>query len=113
MAHLDVMGDYRGPGERKTAETLAAELPESWHVIANRALPTEDGDDLDLVVVGERGIYLLEEKAWGPKLVLGDHTWRVGASERPNPLNRVRHLGRVLAGTLSKRVHGYREAVGR
>lgn len=112
MAHLDVMGDYRGPGERKTAETLAAELPDSWYVIANRALPTEDGDDLDLVVVGDRGLYLLEEKAWGPKIILGHHTWRVGASERPNPLNRVRHLGRVLAGTLAK-LPDYRAAVGR
>ena len=113
MAQLDVMGDYRGPGERKTAETLAAQLPPSWFVIANRALPTEDGDDLDLVIIGERGIYLLEEKAWGPRITLGHHTWRVGASERPNPLNRVRHLGRVLAGTLARFVPDYRAAVGR
>lgn len=112
MAQLDVMGDYRGPGEQKTAETLAAQLPANWVVIANRALPTEDGDDLDLVVIGDRGIYLLEEKAWGPRITLGHHTWRVGANERPNPLNRVRHLGRVLAGTLAKHVPNYRSAVG-
>ncbi len=29
MAHLTVMGDYQGPGERKTAETLARDLPDA------------------------------------------------------------------------------------
>ena len=38
MAELIVMGDYQGPGEQKTAETLARDLPGSWYVIAGRKL---------------------------------------------------------------------------
>lgn len=70
MAQLTVMGDYQGPGEQKTAETLARDLPDAWHVIAGRKLSGPTRDDLDLVVVGERAIFVLEEKSW-PEVRLG------------------------------------------
>lgn len=110
MAHLTVLGDYQGPGERKTAETLAQDLPDSWHVIAGRKLSGPRRDDLDLVVVGERAVFVLDEKSWGPRIRLGDQIWRVRGSERRNPLDRVNHLARVLAGQFRERVDGYRAA---
>src|SRR5690242_9114145 len=39
VAELLVLDNFEGPGERKTAERLAAELPQSWVVLANRKLP--------------------------------------------------------------------------
>jgi serine/threonine protein kinase len=111
MAELTVMGDFQGPGERKTASVLARELPDSWHVIAGRKLAGARRDDLDLVVVGEHAVFLLEEKAWGPRIDVGDQFWKVKGGERRNPLDRVNHLARVLAGQLRERVPGYKSAV--
>ncbi|MDL4777722.1 protein kinase domain-containing protein [Actinomadura xylanilytica] len=107
MAELTVMGDYQGPGERKTAESLARDLPGSWHVIAGRKLSGPRRDDLDLVVVGDHALFVLDEKAWGPRIELGDQFWRVKREERRNPLDRANHLARVLAGQLRARVSGY------
>jgi serine/threonine protein kinase len=111
MAKLTVMGDYEGPGERKTAERLARDLPDSWHVIAGRKLSGPRRDDLDLLVVGERAVFLLEEKSWGPRIELGDQIWRVKGAERRNPLDRANHLARALAGQFRDRVPGYGAAV--
>ncbi|MFI6500293.1 protein kinase [Nonomuraea typhae] len=107
MAHLNVMGDYQGPGEQKTAETLARDLPDDWEVIAGRKIGGPDRADLDLVIVGERAIYVVEEKSWGPRIMLSDQIWNVGGDPRRNPLDRANHLARVLAGQLRTRVTGY------
>jgi serine/threonine protein kinase len=104
------MGDYQGPGERKTTETLARDLPEDWQVIAGRKLSGPSRDDLDLVIVGERAVFVLEEKSWGPRITLGDQMWVVHGDSRRNPLDRVNHLARVLAGQLRRRVAGYSSA---
>ena len=111
LAELIVMGDFQGPGERKTAKTLARELPGSWYVIAGRKLSGARRDDLDLVVVGERAVFLAEEKAWGPRIEVGDQFWKVKGEERRNPLDRVNHLARVLAGQFRDRVPGYLSAM--
>jgi serine/threonine protein kinase len=111
MAKLWVMDDYQGPGEQKTAETLAQELPDSWDVFAGRKLSGPTRDDLDLVVIGEHAAFVLDEKSWGPRIVLGDQIWRVNGHERRNPLNRVGHLSRVLAGEFRRRVPGYETSV--
>lgn len=110
MAELIVMGEYQGPGEQKTAETLARDLPRSWLVIFGRKLSGARRDDLDFIVVGEHAVFLLEEKYWGPRLVLGDQYWMVNGGERRNPLDRINHLARVLAGQFRSRVAGYRAA---
>ena len=112
MAELIVMGDYQGPGEQQTAETLARDLPSSWKVVFGRKLSGPRRDDLDFIVVGEHAVFLLEEKHWGPDLELGDQIWLVNGRERKNPLDRVNHLARVLAGQFRGRVAGDRVAVG-
>jgi serine/threonine protein kinase len=110
MAHLEVMGEFQGPGEERTATRLAAELPAGWYVIAGRKLSGESRDDLDLVVVGDWAVFVLEEKFWGRRLELHDQYWRVGGDERRNPLDRVNHLARALAGRMRTWVPGYIEA---
>ena len=62
-------------------------------------------------MVGERAVFLVEEKAWGPRVELGDQFWKVKGEERRNPLDRVNHLARVLAGQFRERVPGYRSTV--
>lgn len=106
MAELRVVGDYRGPGERLTAETLADQLPADWVVIANRSLPTQEHDDLDLTVVGRNLIFVVEGKHWGPSIKITPGAWIVKES-RQNPTDRVSFLARKLAGLLRNSVSGY------
>jgi serine/threonine protein kinase len=113
VASLEVLGEFEGPGERKTAERLAAELPDSWVIFAGRKLPGANRDDVDLLVVGEHRVFVLEEKAWGPRIVADDNQWLVGAQWRANPLNRNGQLARKVAGLLRERVTGYAGLRGR
>lgn len=113
MATLEVQGEYEGPGEQKTAERLAAELPDPWLILAGRKLPGENRDDVDLLVIGEHRVFVLEEKAWGPRIVVDDNRWLVGNDWRVNPLNRNGQLARRVAGLLRDRVRGYKDLRGR
>lgn len=111
MARLHVLGSWHGPGEEKAARTLAAELPASWDIVAGRDVPDGMGTvDIDLVVVGPRGVYVCEEKAWGRHVVAGDVGWYVNGERRHNPNSQVQHATRVLAGRIKQRLPGWREA---
>ena len=107
MAELRVVGKYRGPGEQLTAETLAHQLPADWVLIANRSLPTQEHDDLDLTVVGRHLIFVVEDKHWGPTVNVGPGAWVVKGHSRENPTDRVSFLSRKLAGLLKNRVAEY------
>lgn len=77
MAELTIMGSFGGRGEKPTAEHLASVLPENWWVFCNRKLPTSTNDDLDIVIVGDNTVFVVEEKSWGPTVVIGSHLWTV------------------------------------
>ncbi|MEZ0447370.1 protein kinase domain-containing protein [Cellulomonas sp. ICMP 17802] len=113
MAELKVMGEYVGPGERKAAERLAERLPSDWVVFAGRKLAGETRDDVDLIVVGAGTIFVLEEKSWGPRIVVGDNFWHVNGEARPNPLNRNAQLARKLAGLFKDKARGYANVRGK
>jgi len=108
MARLHVLGDWHGPGEERTAKLLEAALPDDWDIVAGRQIPDPMGSvDLDLVVVGRNGVYVCEEKAWGPHVVAGEVEWYVNGERRHNPANQVAHATRVLSGRLRERVTGW------
>ncbi|MEZ7127700.1 protein kinase [Nonomuraea sp. AD125B] len=111
MARLHVLSDWHGPGEEKTARRLTAELPDDWDVIAGRQIPTHtDPVDFDLIVVGVNGIYVCEEKSWGPHVVAGEVAWYVNGEQRSDPVGQVAHAARVLAGRLRAKVGGWTAA---
>jgi serine/threonine protein kinase len=112
MADLRVKGEYVGPGEQKTAEFLAERLPEDWVIFAGRKLPGPNRDDVDLIVVGNSLVFVLEEKAWGPKVVVDDNNWYVGDDARPNPLNRVAQIARIVASTLRSHANRFKNLSG-
>lgn len=94
MAEITIMGSFEGPGEKRTAEHLAAVLPDHWRIFCNRKLPTNSNDDVDIIVVGEHAVFIVEEKSWGPKVVIGNHLWSVAKpwgqiDDRPNAFNSV------------------------
>ncbi len=110
MAALHILGDWHGPGEEKTARTLAAELPASWDVIAGRDVPDGMGTvDIDLIVVSPHAVFVCEEKAWGRHVVAGEVAWYVNGDRRHNPDSQVQHAARVLAGRMKDRVRGWRD----
>lgn len=113
MAELKVKGEFVGPGEQKTAERLRDELPASWVIFAGRKLPGETRDDVDLIVVGEALVFVLEEKSWGPRIVVDDNNWYVNDHARTNPLNRNAQLARKVAGLLRDRARGYKDVKGK
>jgi serine/threonine protein kinase len=113
VARQHVLGDWHGPGEEKAARRLAESLPEHWDVIAGRNVPSGMGTvDLDLVVVGERAVFVCEEKAWGKHVVTGEVSWYVNGAPRHSPTNQVAHAARVLAGRLKMKVAGWSKALG-
>lgn len=108
MADLRVKGEYVGPGEERSAKYLAEHLPDDWVIFAGRKLPGPNRDDVDLVIVGRSLIFVVEEKAWGPTVVVDDNFWYVKGNPRPNPLNRVAQVSRIVAGTLRSHVPEYK-----
>lgn len=111
MADLVVYA-YNGPGEQTTAETLAQGLPAGWSVIAGRALPTPQKDDVDLMVVGENFVFVVEVKHWGPKIEVLNGGWRVKGQIRESPVGRNAQVARITAGVLKRAIGGYNAAAG-
>lgn len=107
MADLRVKGAYVGPGEELTATHLAEFLPADWVIFAGRKLPGPNRDDADLIIVGKQLIFVVEEKAWGPTVVVDDNHWYVKHAPRPNPLNRVGQVARIVASTLKDHAKGF------
>ena len=112
-AEIHLMGQYQGPGEKKTVETLAKELPDGWHILANRKLSGEQRDDLDIVVIGFSCIFVIEEKAWGPRVIAEDHIWRTSRRDYLNPLDRIAHLSRLVASRLRNNIENYKSEIQR
>ncbi|MFD3593189.1 protein kinase [Nocardia sp. NPDC058640] len=113
MARLHVLGDWHGPGEEKSAHYLAENLPNDWDVIAGRQVPAGNSKvvDADLIIVGQRRIFVCEEKSWGPRVDAGEVTWYVNGQQRGNPVDQVSHTCRVVAGRLIDRVGGWKAHV--
>lgn len=115
MAKLTIMGPFEGPGERRTAEHLAEVLPEHWHIFCNRKLPTNTNDDVDIIVVGENTVFLIEEKSWGPQVVIGNHLWSVVKSwgavdERANAFNSISSKAKKAATWLKGTIPALQQA---
>ena len=106
MAELRVKDEWVGPGEKKTAEHLRDTLPDDWVIFAGRKLAGENRDDVDLIVVGHGKIFVLDEKSWGPRIVVDDSYWYVNGRARQNPLGRVGQLARKIATKLKDHASG-------
>ena len=107
MAQLKVKDEWVGPGEKRTAEYLSEHLPADWVIFAGRKLAGENRDDVDLIIVAKSKIFVLDEKSWGPRIVVDDNYWYVNGAARLNPLGRVGQLARKVAGKLRDHAKGY------
>ena len=70
MAQLVSAGPFATEGERKAAKALQ-QLPTNWIVICNKVLPRGDRSyEIDFIVIGNRWVFLLDEKSW-PVILVG------------------------------------------
>lgn len=111
MAELNILGPWVGPGEERTAKRLVAGLPASWHILAGRKLPGSGREDVDFIVIGERKIFVIEEKFWGPSVITGDQYWTVKGQERKTPVDAATGKAKRVAGFLNSRLAVYKAHV--
>ena len=106
MAELITMGDFVTQSERQAAQRLR-DLPDDWLVICNKemVLPSGRSYEIDFIVVGAHKIFVIDEKSWRGPIYGNENVWIVQSSQpRQNPLQKLGHIARQLAGSLRDRV---------
>jgi serine/threonine protein kinase len=105
MAQLIAAGPFATEGERRAAEVLK-QLPNDWIVICNKALPHGDRSyEIDFIIVGNRWVFLLDEKSWKGKIHGNDQLWvKSDGFSLPSPLTKADFVAKILAGHLSWKV---------
>ena len=112
MAELRRHGDWVGAGERETAEFLRDALPDDWIIDSNLQLPTNNHEDIDLLITGRNKLFVVEIKNWGPTIVLDTHYWRVvghgkspdGGDSRRSPLPLLAQKAKTAKSIISQAV---------
>ena len=78
-------------GERRTAGLLQCELPDDWVVIWGVLIIRFGGiyEEVDFIVVGDHGVYLIEDKSWNGRVTAGRGDFIVIGPKVPNPVKKV------------------------
>jgi serine/threonine protein kinase len=107
VAELISTGSFASSGEQRAAEVLREGLPASWLVICNKLFPTSNGGsfEIDFLVIGERWIFVIEEKSWQGQLRGNEEFWfRADGSSERSPLAKVDYVAKAVAGYLKQRI---------
>lgn len=100
--------------EADAAIALSHELPDSWSIVCNKMLwtPYARRFELDMVVVGDHGVYIIDEKSWRSPVKCGPEWWTIASGKAVrNPLNKAENAAAVLGTTLTSDVPALRGAV--
>ncbi|GHO73959.1 protein kinase [Ktedonobacter sp. SOSP1-85] len=110
MAQLIAAGPFATEGERRAAEVLK-QLPNDWVVICNKVLPHGDrSHEIDFIILGNRWVFLLDEKSWKGKIHGNDQLWvKSDGFSLPSPLTKADFVAKILAGHLSWKVMPLKE----
>jgi len=114
-AQLLRFGDTIGPGEERTAQQLAAQLPADWTIICNKVVWNDFGAsrEIDLVVVGRHGVYVLDEKSWAGAVTADEGHWTLpSGDEIPSPVSKIEVTAKGLAVQMKQTIPGLQEALG-
>lgn len=105
MAQLISAGPFATEGERRAAKVLQ-QLPTNWVVICNKMLPKGDRSyEIDFIVIGNRWVFLLDEKSWRGKILGNDQLWvRADGFSMRSPLAKADYVTKVLAGHIGWKV---------
>jgi hypothetical protein len=95
--------------ERWAFDYFAAHLPADYIVLTNIDIPTRNGQimEVDALVIGAWGIYVIDVKGYVGTLEVGHHVWLLDGRSSENYLSKASYIARVLAGRLKKKMpHG-------
>jgi serine/threonine protein kinase len=104
MAKLIKLGITMTKGEQRAFDYLEKALPDGWTVLANFQLPIPAGGsiEIDAVVIGDRGVWVADEKGFGGVIRGDEHSWILSdGSVRERPLDRVLQVARIVKGRIS------------
>ncbi|MHB1162394.1 MAG: nuclease-related domain-containing protein, partial [Chloroflexota bacterium] len=103
MARLIPLGEAVTRGEKKTLEYLQRHLPEDWVVFGNAMVSTGQlTRELDAIVVGDRAVWVVDDKGFGGVITGDEHTWTLSdGTARERVLDGVLHAAKMVKGRLS------------
>ena len=80
-------------------------LPDHYWLLTNIELLTETGQamEIDAVVVGDWGVYLIDVKGYSGTLEAGKDVWLLDGRPVDNALRKANQNSRVLAGRIRNR----------
>lgn len=106
MAKHIPFGDAVNQAESWAFNLLKTELPDDYLLLTNVEIPTHTGQamEVDALVVGHWGVYVVDVKGYTGTLDVGQHAWSLDGKEVENALAKANYVSRVLAGNLKKKV---------
>ncbi len=106
MAKHISFGTPVNDAERWAFSMLSEELPEHYLLLTNVEIPTKTGQamEVDALVVGEWGVYVVDVKGYMGRLNAGLHAWSLDGRGIDNSLSKANYVARVLAGKLKHRI---------
>ncbi|OEG74679.1 NERD domain-containing protein kinase family protein [Shewanella colwelliana] len=106
MAKQISFGTPVNDAERWAFSMLADELPENYILLTNVEIPTKSGQamEVDALVIGEWGVYVVDVKGYIGRLDAGLHAWSLDGRQVDNSLAKANYVARVLAGNVKHKV---------
>ncbi|MFB2658738.1 NERD domain-containing protein [Shewanella xiamenensis] len=106
MAKHISFGTPVNDAERWAFSLLAEELPDDYLLLTNVEIPTQSGQamEVDALVVGEWGVYVVDVKGYMGRLNAGLHAWLLDGRDVDNSLAKANYVARVLAGKLKHKI---------
>ncbi|GIU24151.1 NERD domain-containing serine/threonine-protein kinase [Shewanella schlegeliana] len=106
MARMISFGTPVNDAERWAFSLLADELPEDYILLTNVEIPTKSGQamEVDALVIGEWGVYVVDVKGYIGRLDAGLHAWSLDGREVDNSLAKANYVARVLAGNVKHKI---------
>jgi serine/threonine protein kinase len=109
LAQVHNEGNWIGSGEEAAARLLSDGLPPKWHIFCNKLLPAPAYApplyyELDFVVVGEHGVYVVDEKSWSGPISGSESLWRTsrGRQDISSPAKIADRRAVMLRGALQR-----------
>lgn len=102
MARFIPVGEAVTRSEQKMLDYLQHALPENWVVFGNAQFTTgELTREVDAIVVGDRCVWVVDEKGFGARIKGDEHTWILAdGSARERVLNNVLHAAKMVKENL-------------
>ncbi|MGZ9898001.1 nuclease-related domain-containing protein [Shewanella gaetbuli] len=106
MARHISFGTPVNDAERWAFALLSDELPEDYLLLTNVEIPTHSGQamEVDALVIGEWGVYVVDVKGYIGRLNAGLHAWSLDGRDVDNSLSKANYVARVLAGRLKHKI---------